>query len=91
MKLTEEYGFAVQKGGLASYESVLHSGKAIISARRDLSAEALGRGKVTITYADGCIYTVECDRIQTDDEIALTNITETWYNGMETIMLTGGT
>lgn len=89
--MNEEYGFAVQKGGLASYESVLRSGKAITSAERDLSVEESGRGKVTITYADGCIYTLECDREETNEKIKLTNITETWYNGMETIVLTGGT
>ena len=30
--MNEEYGFAVQKGGLASYDSVLRRGKAITSA-----------------------------------------------------------
>lgn len=86
--MTEEYGFAVHKGGLASYESVLHNGKPITSAVREITD---GRGKVTVTYADGCVYTFNCERAETDDKITLTNISEAWYNGMETIMLTGGT
>ena len=86
--MTEEYGFAVHKGGLASYESVLHNGKPITSAVREITD---GRGKVTITYADGCKYVLECDREETDEKITLTNISETWYNGIETVMLTGGT
>lgn len=85
--MTEEYGFAVHKGGLASYESVLHSGKPITSAVREITD---GRGKVTVTYADGCVYTFNCDRAETDDKITLTNISETWYNGKDTVTLGGG-
>ena len=85
--MTEEYGFSVCKGGLASYESVLHNGKPITSAVREITD---GRGKVTVTYADGCVYTFGCDRTETDDKITLTNISEAWYNGMETIKLGGG-
>lgn len=85
--MTEEYGFAVHKGGLASYESVLHNGKPITSAVREVTD---GRGKVTVTYADGCVYTLECDRAETDDKITLTNISEAWYNGKDTVTLGGG-
>ena len=85
--MTEEYGFAVHKGGLASYESVLHNGKPITSAVREI---ADGRGKVTVTYADGCVYTFNCDRAETDDKITLTNISEAWYNGKDTVTLGGG-
>ena len=85
--MTEEYGFAVHKGGLASYESVLHNGKPITSAVREITD---GRGKVTVTYADGCVYTLECDRAETDDKITLTNVSETWYNGKDTVSLGGG-
>ena len=85
--MTEEYGFAVHKGGLASYESVLHNGKPITSAVREITD---GRGKVTLTYADGCVYTLECDRAETDDKITLTNISEAWYNGKDTVTLGGG-
>ena len=85
--MTEEYGFAVHKGGLASYESVLHSGKPITSAVREITD---GRGKVTVTYADGCVYTFNCDRAETDDKITLTNISEAWYNGKDTVTLGGG-
>lgn len=85
--MTEEYGFAVHKGGLASYESVLHNGKPITSAVREITD---GRGKVTVTYADGCVYTLECDRAETDDKITLTNISEAWYNGKDTVTLGGG-
>ena len=87
-----EYSTEVHKGGLIDLTNGVHrSGKAITSAERDLSAEASGRGKVTITYADGCKYVLECDREETDEKIKLTNISETWYNGLETIVLTGGT
>lgn len=85
--MTEEYGFAVHKGGLASYESVLHNGKPITSAVREITD---GKGKVTVTYADGCVYTLECDRAETDDKITLTNISEAWYNGKDTVTLGGG-
>ena len=85
--MTEEYGFSVCKGGLASYESVLHSGKPITSAVREITD---GRGKVTVTYADGCVYTLCCDRTETDDKITLTNVSETWYNGKDTVTLGGG-
>ena len=85
--MTEEYGFAVHKGGLASYESVMRSGKPITSAVREITD---GRGKVTVTYADGCVYTLECDRGETDDKITLTNISEAWYNGKDTVTLGGG-
>ena len=84
--MTEEYGFAVHKGGLASYESVMRSGKPITSAVREITD---GRGKVTVTYADGCIYTFNCDRAETDDKITLTNVSETWYNGKDTVTLGG--
>ena len=85
--MTEEYGFAVHKGGLASYESVMRNGKPITSAVREITD---GRGKVTVTYADGCVYTFNCDRAETDDKITLTNISEAWYNGKDTVTLGGG-
>ena len=84
--MTEEYGFAVHKGGLASYESVMRSGKPITSAVREITD---GRGKVTITYADGCVYTLECGRAVADGRVTLSDISETWYNGKETIALGG--
>ena len=84
------YKHTASDGGLRSFEGVLRSGKPITSAVRDLSLEKSGKGKVTVTYADGCIYTLECDRTETDDSITLTNISETWNNGMETIKLGGG-
>ena len=84
--MTEEYGFAVHKGGLASYESVMRNGKPITSAVREITD---GRGKVTVTYADGCVYTFNCDRAETDDKITLTNISEAWYNGKDTVTLGG--
>ena len=87
-----DYSTSVRKGGLIDLENGVHrSGKPITSAERDLSVEESGRGKVTITYADGCKYVLECDREETDEKIKLTNIQETWYNGVETIVLTGGT
>lgn len=85
-----QYKFNGINGGLRSFAGVLHSAKDITTAERDLAVEASGRGKITISYADGCKYTLECDRAETDEKITLTNITETWYNGMETIGLTGG-
>ena len=84
--LTEEYGFSGCKGGLASYESVMRSGKPITSAVREITD---GKGKVTITYADGCIYTLECGRTVTDGKVTLTDVSETWYNGKDTITLGG--
>lgn len=84
--MIEEYGFSVCKGGLASYESVMRNGKPITSAVREITD---GRGKVTVTYADGCVYTLNCDRTETDDKITLTNISETWYNGKDTVTLGG--
>ena len=84
--MTGEDGFAVHKGGVASYESVLHNGKPITSAVREITD---GGGKVTITYADGCVYTFNCDRAETDDKITLTNISEAWYNGKDTVTLGG--
>ena len=86
--LTEEYGFAVHKGGLASYESVMRNGKPITSAVREITD---GKGKVTITYADGCVYTLECGRAVSDGRVTLTDVSETWYNGKETIDLGGDT
>ena len=84
-----DYSTSVRKGGLIDLENGVHrSGKPITSAVREITD---GKGKVTITYADGCKYVLECDREETDEKITLTNIIETWYNGMETIVLTGGT
>lgn len=51
------------------------SNKKISSAERDISS---GKGKVIINYVDGSIYTMECDRTETDNKITLTNVTETW-------------
>ena len=84
-----DYSTSVRKGGLIDLENGVHrSGKPITSAVREITD---GKGKVTITYADGCKYVLECDREETDEKITLTNISETWYNGIETVMLTGGT
>ena len=82
-----QYKFKGVNGGLRSFSGVLHSAKDITRAVRDLSVEKNGKGKVTITYKDGCVYTMECDRTQTDSEIALENIVDKWYNGMETVVL----
>lgn len=73
-------------GGLLNYMGVHRSGKPIASAVREITD---GRGKVTVTYADGCVYTFNCDRAETDDKITLTNISEAWYNGKDTVTLGG--
>ena len=84
----EEYITAVRKGGLIDLENGVHrSGKPITSAVREITD---GRGKVTVTYADGCVYTLECGRAVADGRVTLSDISETWYNGKETIDL-GGT
>ena len=84
----EEYITAVRKGGLIDLENGVHrSGKPITSAVREITD---GRGKVTVTYADGCVYTFNCDRAETDNKITLTNISEAWYNGKDTVTLGGG-
>ena len=70
----------LKKGGLVTYTGVLNSAKKITSAVRDLSVS--GKGKVTITYGDGSVYLLECDRAETSSQITLTNITEKW-NGKE--------
>ena len=74
-------------GGLLNYMGVHRSGKPITSAVREITD---GRGKVTVTYADGCVYTLECGRAVSDGRVTLSDISETWYNGKETIDL-GGT
>ena len=72
----EEYITAVRKGGLIDLENGVHrSGKPITSAVREITD---GRGKVTVTYADGCEYKMECSRTETADKITLTSIKETW-------------
>lgn len=77
----KKYGFSpVKKGGFVQFEGVMSSSKKITSAVRDLSTS--GKGKVTITYGDGSVYLLECDRAETDTKITLTNITESW-NGKE--------
>lgn len=76
--MDENYGVSVYKSGMTVFESVLSCGKPIASAVRDLSAELSGKGKVTVTYADGCEYKLECNRTETADKIALTDIKETW-------------
>lgn len=82
-----DYSTSVRKGGLIDLENGVHrSGKPITSAVREITD---GRGKVTVTYADGCVYTLECDRAETDDKITLTNISEAWYNGKDTVTLGG--
>lgn len=82
-----DYNTSVRKGGLIDLENGVHrSGKPITSAVREITD---GRGKVTITYADGCVYTLNCDRTETDDKITLTNISEAWYNGKDTVTLGG--
>ncbi len=73
-------------GGLLNYMGVHRSGKPITSAVREITD---GKGKVTVTYADGCVYTFGCDRTETDDKITLTNISEAWYNGKDTVTLGG--
>lgn len=78
------YGYKATDGGMRTFEGVLRSGKEITSAVREI---ADGKGKVTITYADGCVYTLECVRSETDDKITLTNISETWDNGLNTSAL----
>lgn len=73
----EEYITAVRKGGLIDLENGVHrSGKPIASAERDLSES--GKGKVTVTYTDGCEYKMECSRTENADKITLTDIKETW-------------
>lgn len=74
-------------GGLLNYMGVHRSGKPITSAVREITD---GRGKVTVTYADGCVYTLECGRAVADGRVTLTDVSETWYNGKDTIDL-GGT
>lgn len=74
-------------GGLLNYMGVHRSGKPITSAVREITD---GRGKVTVTYADGCVYTLECGRAVSDGRVTLTDVSETWYNGKDTIDL-GGT
>ena len=81
MSNTEEKRFfECKKGGFVSFEGVMSSSKKITSAVRDLSTS--GKGKVTITYGDGNVYLLECDRAETSSQITLTNITEKW-NGKE--------
>lgn len=81
MSNTEErMYFKCRKGGFTQYEGVMSSSKKITSAVRDLSVS--GKGKVTITYGDGSVYLLECNRVETDTQITLTNITESW-NGKE--------
>ena len=81
MSNTEErMYFKCRKGGFTQYEGVMSSAKKITSAVRDLSVS--GKGKVTITYGDGNVYLLECDRAETSSQITLTNITEKW-NGKE--------
>ena len=72
--------FRCRAGGFTQYEGVMSSAKKITSAVRDLSVS--GKGKVTITYGDGSVYLLECDRAETSSQITLTNITEKW-NGKE--------
>lgn len=74
-------------GGMRLFKGVLCSGKPITSAVREITN---GKGKVTITYADGCVYTLECGRAVADGNVTLTDVSETWYNGKDTIDL-GGT
>lgn len=74
--MDEEYGMAAYKSGMMVFENVLSSGKPIASAERDLSES--GKGKVTVTYTDGCEYKMECSRTETADKITLTSIKETW-------------
>ena len=76
----QEYGMEIHDGGFVSFEGVMSSAKKITSAVRDLSTS--GKRKVTITYGDGSVYLLECDRVETDTQITLTNITESW-NGKE--------
>ena len=76
----QKYGFDLYDGGFTQYEGVMSSSKKITSAVRDLSVS--GKGKVTITYGDGSVYLLECDRAETSSQITLTNITEKW-NGEE--------
>ena len=78
--MEEEFGFHIESGGFTQYEGVMSSSKKITSAVRDLSVS--GKGKVTITYGDGSVYLLECDRAETSSKITLTNITEKW-NGKE--------
>ena len=80
MSKRKKYGFTVEKGGFTQYDGVMSSAKKITSAVRDLSTS--GKGKVTITYSDGSVYLLECDRAETSSKITLTNITEKW-NGKE--------
>ena len=72
--------FKCVPGGFTQYDGVMSSAKKITSAVRDLSVS--GKGKVTITYGDGSVYLLECDRAETSSKITLTNITEKW-NGKE--------
>ena len=76
----EKHFFKCKKGNFVRYCGVMSSAKKITSAVRDLSTS--GKGKVTITYGDGSVYLLTCDRVETDTQITLTNITESW-NGKE--------
>lgn len=74
--MKEKYGVSVYKSGMVAFRSVLSSSKPIASAERDLSES--GKGKVTVTYTDGCEYKMVCNRTETADKITLTSIKETW-------------
>ena len=76
----EKHFFKCKKGNFVRYCGVMSSAKKITSAVRDLSTS--GKGKVTITYGDGSVYLLKCNRVETDTQITLTNITESW-NGKE--------
>lgn len=80
MSDSKKHFFKCKPGGFTQYEGVMSSAKKITSAVRDLSTS--GKGKVTITYGDGSVYLLECDRAETSSQITLTNITEKW-NGKE--------
>ena len=76
----KKHFFKCKPGGFVQFDGVMSSSKKITSAVRDLSTS--GKGKVTITYGDGSVYLLTCDRVETDTQITLTNITESW-NGKE--------
>ena len=80
MSDSKKHFFKCKPGGFTQYDGVMSSAKKITSAVRDLSTSR--KGKVTITYGDGSVYLLECNRVETDTKITLTNITESW-NGKE--------
>lgn len=71
---TEKYYFgSVQSGGFTSYDGVISSAKEASSAAIDTENE-----KVTVTYADGHIYTYSATVAETDTGFTITDESEAW-------------